>query len=114
MAGASVPDCSDATLSPLTAIAGAKVAGSDGKPLGTVAEVMIESGAGRIAYVALSVGGVLGVGERLFAVPWPVFVVDPIGGGLAVRFAGDSLDGRPGFDRDNWPTCADTSLGFSG
>ena len=41
-----------------------------GENLGTIKEFMIDMAAGRIAYAVLSFGGFLGLGDRLFVVPW--------------------------------------------
>lgn len=108
---AHVPNAADATLTPFSLVHGTTVLDHDGERAGTVAEVMMETAAGRIAYVALSVGGVLGVGERLFALPWDAFAVDPIGGEVRLRFAASAFDGHDGFDKDAWPTAADTRFG---
>ncbi len=91
------------TLTPFTMVIGAKVADSAGVVIGTVADVLFAAAPGQIVYVALSVGGVAGIGERLFAVPWGRFVVDPLGVALAVDFSAAALDGRDGFDKDRWP-----------
>ncbi len=74
-----------------------------GTKLGKVVEVMLVAGRGEIAYVVVGVGGVLGFGERLHALPWPEFVVDPWNGRLTVDAA--SVTG-PGFDKDHWPVSA--------
>ncbi|MGI4880685.1 MAG: PRC-barrel domain-containing protein [Janthinobacterium lividum] len=107
---AEVPAARDAVLTPFSMLVGAKVGGSDGRPVGTIADVMMAAAEGRIVYVALSVGGVVGIGERLFAVPWSAFVVDPLGGALAVRFDAAALDGRAGFDKDEWPGAPDPAF----
>ena len=100
----------DETLTPATALIGATVAGSDGMPVGTVAEAMLAAAAGTIVYIALSVGGIAGIGERMFAVPWSAFTIDPVAGTLSVGFVRADLDGREGFDKDAWPTAADATL----
>ncbi len=107
---AAVPAADDAALTPFSMLVGAKVVDTAGEALGTVADVMMAAAAGRIVYVALSVGGVVGIGERLFAVPWECFVVDPVGGSLSVRFARAALDGLAGFDKDRWPSRPDEKL----
>ena len=108
-----VPTAADAVLTPFTMLLGAGVAGSDGERLGTVVDVMMAAAEGRIVYVAVSVGGIAGIGERLFAVPWSAFVVDPVGGALAVRFDRAALEGHDGFDKDAWPARPDGRLGAS-
>jgi sporulation protein YlmC with PRC-barrel domain len=52
-----------------TDLKGANVETTDGKKLGDIKELVIDTN-GRVSYVALSVGGFLGIGDRLVAVPW--------------------------------------------
>ncbi len=44
--------------------------------LGDIKEIMLDVPAGRISYAVLSFGGVLGMGEKLFAVPWSALTLD--------------------------------------
>ena len=57
-------------------ISGDKVVNAAGDKLGDIKELMIDLPYGRIAYAVLSFGGFLGVGEKLFAVPWNALTVD--------------------------------------
>ena len=107
---ATVPDARDDAVVRATSLVGASVAGTDGVSVGTIAEVMLTAARGQIVYVALSVGGILGIGERLLAVPWSSFVVDPVGGALSLAFDRDRLDAIEGFDKDCWPTGPDPRL----
>ncbi len=107
---AAVPTASSATLTPVTMLIGASVADADGGKLGTIVDVMVAAAAGQIVYAAVSVGGIVGIGERLFAVPWGRFVIDPLGGAVAVDFDADALAGRDGFDKDAWPALPDSHL----
>ena len=95
------------TLMAAGALADAPVHGSDGARIGRVAEVMIEAGTGAIAYVVLATGGVLGVGERLHAVPWGSVTIDPENARLSLGVTRAALDAAPGFDKDAWPADAD-------
>jgi sporulation protein YlmC with PRC-barrel domain len=52
-----------------TDLTGFDVKTPSGEKLGDVKEIAVDTG-GRINYVVLSVGGFLGLGERLVAVPW--------------------------------------------
>ena len=92
------------------ALTGGAVRGVDGQKIGCVAEVMLEAGTGQIAYVVLAAGGWLGIGERLFAVPWGAVTVDPENGCLSLGVTKAALDKARGFDKDAWPADADTSL----
>ena len=49
---------------------------STGEDLGKVDEIMIDIPSGRVAYAVLSFGGILRMGNKLFAVPWSALKVD--------------------------------------
>lgn len=42
----------------------------DGEKIGKIERVMIDKISGRVAYVVMSFGGMLGVGERYYTLPW--------------------------------------------
>jgi len=47
-----------------------EVRNQSGEDLGKIEEIMLDVPSGRIAYAVLSFGGFLGIGDKLFAVPW--------------------------------------------
>ena len=51
-------------------ILGDKVINTAGEQLGNIKELMIEPEDGYIVYAVLSFGGFLGLGDKLFAIPW--------------------------------------------
>src|ERR1017187_2628145 len=51
-------------------LAGDSVRNAAGEDLGKLDELMIDIKSGRVAYAVLSFGGVLRMGNKLFAVPW--------------------------------------------
>src|SRR5262245_21126308 len=55
---------------------GDKVINRQGEDLGEIDEIMIDVPRGRVAYAVMSAGGFLGVGSRLFAVPWSALTLD--------------------------------------
>ncbi len=57
-------------------LAGDQVQNSAGEDLGKVDEIMIDIPAGKVAYAVLSFGGFLGMGNKLFAVPWSALRLD--------------------------------------
>lgn len=57
-------------------LAGDKVRNAVGEDLGKIDEIMIDIPTGRIAYAVLSFGGILRMGNKLFAVPWSALRVD--------------------------------------
>jgi sporulation protein YlmC with PRC-barrel domain len=91
-------------------ICGASVLGPDGEALGSITELMVDTGSGAIAYAVLSFGGVLGVGEKLFAVPWACLAVDAVNDEIRLNVPRERLEALPGFDKDAWPTEADPAF----
>jgi hypothetical protein len=77
--------------------------------LGSIKEFMIDMGSGRIAYAVLSFGGFLGMGDRLFAVPWQALKLDTNAHRFVLGVAKETLKDAPGFDKDHWPSMADPS-----
>jgi sporulation protein YlmC with PRC-barrel domain len=77
--------------------------------LGSIKEFMIDMHSGRIVYAVLSFGGFLGMGDRLFAVPWPALQLDTANKRFALNISKDKLKNAPGFDKDHWPSMADTA-----
>jgi sporulation protein YlmC with PRC-barrel domain len=79
----------------------------DDEKLGTIKEFMIDMGTGRIVYSVLSYGGFLGMGDRLFAVPWQALKLDTTNHRFTLNVAKEALKDAPGFDKDHWPSMAD-------
>ena len=75
--------------------------------LGTIKEIMLDVRAGRISYAVLSYGGILGIGYKLFAVPWEALSLDTENERFILDVAKERLEAAPGFDKDNWPNMAD-------
>ena len=75
--------------------------------IGDLKDIMIDTANGKIAYGVLSFGGVLGMGEKLFAVPWEALTVDGNNKQLLLNIEKDKLKDAPGFDKDHWPNFAD-------
>ena len=92
-------------------LAGDQVQNSAGEDLGKVDEIMIDIPAGKIAYAVLSFGGFLGMGNKLFAVPWSALRLDEDKKHFILDVDKKKLENAPGFDKDNWPDMADTSWG---
>ena len=52
------------------AVVGVKVINAQQEDLGKIEEMMIDKSSGKVAYIVLSFGGFLGMGDKLFALPW--------------------------------------------
>lgn len=75
--------------------------------LGDIKEIMLDMQTGRVSYAVLSFGGFLGLGERLFAVPWEALTLDTVNKRFTLDVNKERLDEAPGFDKDNWPNMSD-------
>lgn len=92
-------------------LTGDDIVDREGNKLGTLKEIMIDLDRGEVAYAVLSRGGVAGIGEKLFAVPWVLFEVDTDREQLILDVEEDVLENSPGFDPDNWPQFSDVEWG---
>ena len=95
------------TLMGADTLNGNDVYNADGEDLGDIKEFMIEMSTGKIAYAVLSYGGVLGMGDKLFAVPWGALKLDTANKRFTLNIPKASLSVAPGFDKDHWPSMAD-------
>ena len=80
-----------------------------GEDLGDIKEIMLDMSNGRVAYAVLSYGGFLGMGDKLFAVPWSALTLDTDNKRFVLDVSKDRLDNAPGFDKDQWPDMADAT-----
>lgn len=85
---------------------GNEVVGRDAEALGKVTEIMLDVLSGRVAYAVLSFGGFLGMGNKLFAVPWSALVLDTMNRRFMLDVEKERLEKAPGFDKDRWPDMA--------
>ncbi len=90
---------------------GDAVVNAQGEDLGKVEEIMLHVPSGRIAYAVLSFGGFLGMGNKLFAVPWDALTLDEVEHEFILNIDKRTLEEAPGFDKDNWPDMADREFG---
>lgn len=86
---------------------GNKVVNRQEEDLGTILEIMLDIRAGNIRYAVLSYGGILGIGDKLFAVPWDALSLDTENECFVLDVAKERLEADPGFDKDDWPSMAD-------
>ena len=88
---------------------GMNVRNSQGEKLGSVDDLVIDMNTGKISYLALGYGGVLGLGEKLFAVPIGLvkFERGSDESYFVLNVPKDELKAAPGFDKSHWPNMAD-------
>lgn len=79
---------------------------TDGQRLGDIKEMVIDTDAGKVAYIVLAFGGVAGLGEKFFAIPWHALHQSAGLGTFTLDVDKDTLQEAAGFDKDHWPTAA--------
>jgi len=81
--------------------------------MGSLKEIMVDVPSGKVAYAVLAVGGFLGMGERLFAIPWTSLTLDEDRKCFVMDANKERFEKAPGFDKNNWPDMADSSWATS-
>jgi len=95
-----------------TTMIGDKVVNPNGEELGTLKELMIDLDEGRVNYAVLSFGGFLGMGDKLFAIPWEALSLNAEDHSFTLNVDKELLENAPGFDKDNWPDEAQYASGW--
>lgn len=87
----------------------ASATNSQGQDLGDVDDVVINPDNGEVVYTAVSYGGVLGIGEKRFAVPCDAStrVLDDK---VYLDIDKSRFENNPGFENKQWPKQADAQL----
>lgn len=81
-------------------VRGTDVYNRQGERLGDIDSILIDKLSGKVAYVVMSFGGFLGIGERYHPLPWHVLSYDTDKGGYAVDLDRSQLEGAPHYSRD--------------
>jgi len=79
--------------------------------LGKIEEIILHKVSGNVCYLVLSFGGFLGVGDKLFAIPWNAIHYDEDEDCFILNVSKEKLKNAPGFDKNNWPDMADEKWG---
>ncbi len=90
---------------------GTSVRNRAGEDLGEIKALMVDLETGRVAYAVLSFGGFLGMGDKLFAMPWQALQVSQENEEVLLDVPRETLENAPGFDKDQWPDFAETEYG---
>ena len=84
-------------------LTGDRVRNPEGEDLGKIEEIMLDYKNGRIAYGVLSFGGFMGLGNKLFAIPWDAFELSTEEHKFILNVDKEKLENAPGFDKGDWP-----------
>lgn len=79
--------------------------------LGLLEELMIDLDTGAVRYAILGMGGFLGLGERMIALPWGALHYSSADEMFVVDFERTKLESAPSFDRNHWPNMTDLTWG---
>jgi len=88
---------------------------SNAEDLGKVQGFGVDCTHDKIGYVAMSRGGVVGIGSKYFAIPWDAMRVRSLNFRVqdhvfALNATKDQLERATGFDPNNWPNVGDPSF----
>jgi sporulation protein YlmC with PRC-barrel domain len=97
----------DAVLLGTASFCGDDVYDVAGKFLGEIEELVLDIHSGRVAYALMAVGGFLGMGRKMFAIPWGTVTVDRDYQRCVVNIDLERLIDAPSLDGDVLPRMAD-------
>jgi hypothetical protein len=80
------------------------------KDAGKIEDLLMDAH-GHVAYAVVSFGGLLGVGDTLYAVPWDAVVVDREHKMAYLDVSKETLERAPSFAKDKWPEPSDHDWG---
>ena len=96
---------------------GANLKNSNDESVGEIKDLVLDAATGKIRYAAVTYGGFLGVGSKLYAVPFEAFrvrqntsSVTPGDYTLTLDVTKEQLKGDQGFDNEHWPDFANASF----
>jgi len=90
-----------------TALINARVRNSAGENLGKIEDVAIDPVSGNVQYAILSFGGMLGMGDKLFPIPWSSLRFSPSRDYVLLDIDQENFRRAPGFQRNAWPDMSD-------
>ena len=98
-----------------TKLIGMNIQNSQRENVGEIKDIVLDPVTMRIQYVAVTYGGFLGLGNKLFAVPMQAIKMMPNPDNrdnviLVLDVTKEQMNGAQGFDEDHWPNFSDTKF----
>jgi sporulation protein YlmC with PRC-barrel domain len=87
----------------LNTLTGYKVQNAAGEDLGKIDDLVVDQKSGRVLYAVLAFGGILGIGNRLAAVPWRRLRLREYQKAFLLNIDQETLQHAPTFDKEHWP-----------
>jgi len=94
---------------PATRLALYDVTNLEGEDLGQVENFLLDMLEGRIAFLVVAFGGILGLTDKWFAIPWEIAAWSPQDRKFVVNMPRGILEKAPGLDKRKWPQAVDLS-----
>ena len=94
-------------------VTGVDVQNLTGESLGKINEIVIDKAHGKVSYLVLNFGGILGFGNKFFAIPWNMFTYNEQDDCFILNLDKERLKDAPGFDKDNWPNFTSPNIATS-
>lgn len=92
------------TLIASNKVEGTAVYNRQGERLGTIYNFMVDKISGEVRYAVLSFGGLLGIGQDYYPLPWDMLTYDTGMGGYVVDLDKARLENAPRYSADQEPT----------
>lgn len=99
----------------LSELIGMDIENPAGEDIGEIDDLVLDAQTGKVRYAAVTYGGFLGLGNKLFAVPFEAFKFQRELGDaddiiLVLNISENQLEASQGFDKDHWPNWSDPSF----
>jgi sporulation protein YlmC with PRC-barrel domain len=86
---------------------GMNVKNRENEKIGEVKDLIVDLQSGHVAYAVVSSGGILGIGDKLVAVPPRSFEYSDTDKKLVLNVDKQTLANAPRFEKDRWPDLSD-------
>jgi sporulation protein YlmC with PRC-barrel domain len=91
---------------------GMSIRNTKGESVGQINDIVLDARTGKVRYAAVTYGGLFGLGNKMFAVPFEAFKVGSVPNQgnnfhLVLDVTPKQLEGSVGFDEEHWPDFAD-------
>jgi sporulation protein YlmC with PRC-barrel domain len=98
-AGPSRPIWRELGLSEVRTVLGMRIKNEQGRDVGELDNLLIDTQSGRISHVVIGVGGFMGVGEKKVVVPWTDLKIASEGNRPVATLEQAKLESAPRWDR---------------
>ena len=94
---------------------GMKLQNTAKENVGSVKDIVLNTSTGEVQYLAVTYGGFLGVGDKMFAVPMEAIKTQydpnyPDQAMLILDVSKEQMNGAQGFDESHWPSFSDSNF----